>query len=78
MELLKKTVEAREIAFADTFAKRDLEAFLTLWVGIAAGTDDPAAREVLAQDAASLVRTFARLGIEADADEVLRTVTAEH
>ena len=40
--------------------------------------DQPAAREVLAQDAASLVRTFARLGIEADADEVLRTVTAEH
>ena len=29
MESLKKTVEAREIAFADTFAKRDLEAFLT-------------------------------------------------
>ena len=28
MESLKKTVEARELAFADTFAKRDLEAFL--------------------------------------------------
>ena len=39
--------------------------------------DQPAAREVLAQDAASLVRTFARLGVEADAADVLRQVTAE-
>jgi RIO kinase 1 len=35
------------------------------------------AREVLAQDAASLTLSFRKLGVEADADELLRRVTAE-
>ena len=37
----------------------------------------PGAREVLAQDAASLTLSFRKLGVEADADELLRRVTAE-
>ena len=37
----------------------------------------PGAREVLGQDAASLVLSFRKLGIEADADDLLRLVTAE-
>jgi serine/threonine-protein kinase RIO1 len=41
------------------------------------GAGQPGARDVLAQDAASLVLTFARLGVEADADDVVRQVTAE-
>ena len=43
----------------------------------AMGSDQPGARDVLAQDAASLVLTFARLGVEADAEDVVRQVTAE-
>jgi len=43
----------------------------------AMGADQPGARDVLAQDAASLVLTFARLGVDADADDVVRQVTAE-
>jgi RIO kinase 1 len=43
----------------------------------AMSTDQPNARDVLAQDAGSLVQTFARLGVEADADEVVRQVTAD-
>lgn len=42
----------------------------------AMAAEQPGARDVLAQDAASLVRTFARLGVEADADAVLARVTA--
>ncbi len=40
-------------------------------------SDQPGARELLAQDAASLVLTFARLGVEAEADDVVRQVTAD-
>jgi len=36
----------------------------------------PGAEELLAQDAASLVLSFRRLGVEADADELLRRVRA--
>jgi RIO kinase 1 len=37
----------------------------------------PGAREVLEQDAASLTLSFRKLGVEADADELLRRVTAD-
>jgi RIO kinase 1 len=43
----------------------------------AMAADQPGARDVLAQDAGSLVQTFARLGVEAVADDVVRHVTAE-
>jgi len=36
----------------------------------------PGAEELLAQDAASLALSFRRLGVEADADELLRRVRA--
>jgi RIO kinase 1 len=39
--------------------------------------DQPAAREVLAQDAASLTLTFAKLGVDAEPEDVLRRVTAD-